>query len=367
MLYATLACHNRPKGKALDIMLEKRATGAIDALRRVIFLVCASLCLHGTPSSAEDALEFDVGGLMFGDLYHLPSHHTPEGDNATGAVLRRIFLTTDVRYGHDWTGRLRFEAFHEGAFENYELSHRIQDLGVGKKLAGHQVSGGLIPTISFDLIEAFWGKRYLMRTAPDMQGIAARDLGISAKGKLNQSGKWSYRAMYGSSETWEADKNPHDKFMGAMTWRPTPDVLFDAYVDHEARPGNFDRSTYQLFAAQQTEPYSLGLLYTYQDRQEDPTLELAALMGVAHFSDKIDLITQVQRLFQPSIKGNDIAYIPFDPSATATNIVAGIEYQLSDHFFITPNIVYTHYGVNPQGVRPEDDLHLRLTFFFNYE
>ena len=90
-------------------------------------------------------------------------------------------------------------------------------------------------------------------------------------------------------------------------------------------------------------------------------------MGVAHFSDKIDLIAQVQLLLQPIVKGNDIAYIPFDPSATATNFVAGIEYRLSDRIFITPNIVYTHYGINPQGVRPEDDLHLRLTFFFNYE
>jgi hypothetical protein len=359
--------HNSFISEALDIKLLTQLNGTIDTLRTAGFLAWAGLFLLGTPATAEDALEFDVGGLMFGDLYHLPSHHTPEGNNATGTVLRRIFLTTDIRYGEDWTGRLRFEAFHEGAFENYELSHRIQDMGAGKKLAGHQISGGLIPTISFDLIEAFWGKRYLMRTAPDIQGIAARDLGISAKGKLSQSGRWSYRAMYGSSETWEADKNPHDKFMGAMTWRPTPGTLLDAYVDHESRPGRLDRSTFQLFAAQQTERYSVGLVYTHQDRQEDPTLELAALMGVVRLSDKIDLITQVQRLFQPSIKGNDIAYIPFDPSATATNIVAGIEYRLTNRIFITPNIVYTHYGVNPQGVRPEDDLHLRLTFFFNYE
>ena len=177
--------HNSFISEALDIKLLTQLNGTIDTLRTAGFLAWAGLFLLGTPATAEDALEFDVGGLMFGDLYHLPSHHTPEGNNATGAVLRRIFLTTDIRYGEDWTGRLRFEAFHEGAFENYELSHRIQDMGAGKKLAGHQISGGLIPTISFDLIEAFWGKRYLMRTAPDIQGIAARDLGISAKGKLS--------------------------------------------------------------------------------------------------------------------------------------------------------------------------------------
>ena len=343
--------------------------GTIRALLRAVLATVLSLPLFlpSSPATADDTLEFDVGGLMFGDIYHVPSHHTPEGDGATGTVIRRIFLTTDARYGDTWTGRLRFEAYHEGAFENYEFSHRIQDFGIGKKVAGHQISGGLIPTISFDLIEAFWGKRYLVRTAPDIQGIPARDLGVSAKGPLTESGNWSYRAMYGSRETWEADKNPYDKFMGAVTWRPTPGVMVDAYVDHEARPGRYDRSTYQLFAAQRTDQYSLALVYTNQDRQDDPPLELAALMGVAHVSDKIDLITQVQRLFEPSSKGNDIAYIPFDPTATATNIVAGVEYRLSDHIFITPNVVWTHYGVNPEGVRPKDDLQLRLTFFFNYE
>ncbi len=348
-------------------MLQILRSRTIKTLRIPLIFTSAWLSFYSTVITAADALEFDVGGLMFGDLYHVPSHHTLDGDNATGVVIRRIFLTSDIRYRDDWTGRFRFEAYHEGAFENYEFSHRIQDLAIGKKLAGHQISGGLIPTISFDLIEAFWGKRYLVRTAPDIQGIAARDLGVSAKGALTEAGTWSYRAMYGSSETWEADKNPHDKFMGAVTWRPTPDALVDFYVDHEARPGHFDRNTYQVFAAQRNDRYSLGLVYTNQDRQNDPPLELAALMGVAHINDKVDLITQIQRLFEPSVKGNDIAYLPFDPSASATNVVAGVEYRLSNQIFMTPNVVWTHYGVNPQGVRPKHDLHLRLTFFFNFE
>jgi hypothetical protein len=28
-----------------------------------------------------------------------------------------------------------------------------------------------------------------------------------------------YRIMYGSKETWEADKNPFDKTMGGITWQ----------------------------------------------------------------------------------------------------------------------------------------------------
>ena len=80
--------HNSLTNEALDIMLLMRLNGTIDALRRASFLACAWLFLHGTHTTAADALEFDLKGLMFGDLYYLPSHHTPVGDNASGAVLR---------------------------------------------------------------------------------------------------------------------------------------------------------------------------------------------------------------------------------------------------------------------------------------
>jgi hypothetical protein len=30
-------------------------------------------------------------------------------------------------------------------------------------------------------------------------------------------------------------------------------------------------------------------------------------------------------------------------------------------------IVWTHYGINESGLKPDDDLHLRLTFYVNFE
>ena len=56
-----------------------------------------------------------------------------------------------------------------------------------------------------------------------------------------------------------------------------------------------------------------------------------------------------------------------DPTAKATNLVAGLEYRVNDHVTLIPNIVWTHYGINESGVKPDDDLHLRLTFYVNFE
>ena len=332
----------------------------------LLLLTCSSFVGVPTVNASEDPA-VDLGGFFFGDLYHVPSHHTIEGDSASGAVLRRLLLTADSRFNDLWSGRARLEAYHEGAFENYKMTHRILDLGVTRKLGDHQLSGGLIPTITYDVMEAFWGKRYLVRTAPDIQGLAARDVGLKLMGPLPFSEGLSYRVMYGSKATWQADKNPFNKTMGGITWRGSTGLLVDAYLDWESRPGPYDRSTAQFLVGKKTEQYTLGFEYLNQDRGEDPDLELATLMGVMKLGGPWSVMAQLHRLFKPSVKGNDIAYIPFDPTAKATNLVAGVEYRFNPHFTVSPNIVWTHYGVNELGVKPDDDVHLRLTFYVNFE
>ena len=330
------------------------------------YLSCLSF-LCASRLSASHMPSVDFGGFFFGDLYHVPSHHTVAGDGASGLVLRRLLVSADAKFSDQWSGKAKLEAYHEGAFENYEMTHRVLDLGLTKKLGAHQLSGGLIPTITYDVMEAFWGKRYLVRTAPDIQGIAARDVGLKAMGPLPFADGLSYRIMHGFKETWEADKNPFNKTMGAVAWRGPTGFLIDAYMDYESRPGPYDRSTWQFLAGKKTKQYTLGFEYTNQDRGEDPDLELATVMAVVKLSGAWSAMGQLHRLFKPSVKGNDIAYIPFDPTAKATNVVAGLEYRFNDHFVLSPNIVWTHYSVNESGVRPDDDVHVRLTFYVNFE
>ena len=346
--------------------MEKNTIGCRARLRRQLIFGFFSFSIAATTSATESP-SIDFGGFFFGDLYHIPSHHTDEGDGASGLVLRRFLVTADSKLSDQWSGRARLEAYHEGAFENYEMTHRVLDLGITRSVGDHQLSGGLIPTITYDVMEAFWGKRYLVRTAPDIQGIAARDVGLKLMGPLSFSDKLTYRIMYGSRATWEADKNPFDKIMAGATWRSPTGFLIDAYLDRESRPGPYDRSTVQFLMGKKTEQYSIGLEYTHEDRGEDPDLELATMMAVMKLNGPWSLMGQAHRLLKPSIKGNDIAYIPFDPSAKATNLVAGLEYRVNQHFTVSPNVVWTHYSVNESGERPDDDIHLRLTFYVNFE
>ncbi len=137
--------------------------------------------VHAGSEPASNAFRMEVGGLMFGDLYHVASSHSEKGDGATGAVLRRGYLTFDAGFGRRWDARLRLEANQSGEYEQYDFKTDYKDVHVGLNFGegGRQrLTIGLAPTPTFDVIEAIWGRRYLARTPLDLQGIASRDTGI---------------------------------------------------------------------------------------------------------------------------------------------------------------------------------------------
>jgi hypothetical protein len=321
------------------------------------------------PASAGGGEEqvFRFGGLLFGDLYTIPSHHTPEGDGANGAVLRRGYLTANFDLGEHWYGRARIEINQDGEFESYGFEADFKDLYLARKFGDQELVLGLSPTLTFDLIESVWVARYLMRTPMDLQGVASRDVGVSLKGPLSSGARWSYRAMVSTGIELGAEAGDGRKVMGAVTWKPSDTYYLDFYVDHERLAGPADRTTLQVFAGHKTDSRRWGIQYSHQDREDDPRLELASAFFVQSLSEQISLIGRVDRIMEPSPKGDNIAYIPFDPTARATMILAGLEYRFSPVFRVTPNVIRTTYGVNSNGVRPKDDLHLRLTFFLDLE
>jgi hypothetical protein len=335
--------------------------------RTVAYAIAVVACCN--PAMAEEGAgsRFQVGGLLFGDAYTIPSHHTVAGDGARGFVLRRGYLTANFTLGDDWYGRARIEVNQDGEFETYSFDTRLKDLYLARTFGDRDLVLGLSPTLTYDLIESTWGARYLMRTPLDLQGVPSRDTGITLKGSIGQGGRLGYRVMYGSGLEYANQGGGGDKLMGALTWLLSSGVQVDLYADYEKRAGETDRNTWQVFAGQKKDTLRWGLQYSHQDRQDDPKLELASVFVVARLREDLSAIARIDRLLEPSPRGDGIAYIPFDPSARATMSLAGLEFRFASWFRITPNVVWTTYDRNSEGVRPDDDLHLRLTFFLDLE
>jgi hypothetical protein len=335
-------------------------------IKRILLTACLLWTTHAGAETQEWP-SFSAGGLLFGDLYYVPSNHLEEGDGAAGLVIRRGYLTFDADFSENWFGRMRFELNQSGEFETYTFTVNFKDLYLGWNLGRQRLLLGLSPTPTFDLIESIWGLRYLARTPMDMHGVASRDTGISIKGPLNASGSISYRAMLGTKVEFGNETDDSRKWMGALTWKPSPKWSFDLYTDHEELTGLTDRTTFQAFVGYKTDTLAWGAQYSHQDREEDPTLELASAFVTNRVGEITTLIGRIDRIMQPSPKGDNISYLPFDPTAPATMFMAGVQFQASPHIFIIPNTVVTYYDQNDEGVRPKTDVYLRLTLFFNFE
>ena len=326
----------------------------------------ASLVLFVFPlhTLAYDGLT--TGFLAFGDLYTVPSNHLPEGDGTTGLVLRRAYLTFDGDFRDSLDGRLRFELNQSGEFETYLLELQVKDLWLRWRWREQSIIAGLSPTPTFDFIESQWGKRYLMRTPMDLQGEPSRDVGVAVSGPLGHA-PLNYRLKVGTGADFGGESAEVSKVMLALNWPVDDRWTIEFYTDYEGLTGSSDEFTLQGFLGYRAGVWNLGAQYSNQDRGDEPSLELASAYAIRSMTPRVDLIGRVDRIIEPSPRGNNISYIPFDPTAPATLWLAGLEFRHGEHFRWAPNVVYIRYGENDAGEIPRSDLHLRLTAFIDFE
>ena len=167
----------------------------------------------------------------------------PEGEGATGAVLRRGYLTLNAAPDSAWFGRFRVEVNQAGEFETYDFEVDFKDVYIGYKFEHHELMIGLQPTLTFDIVESVWSLRYLMRTPADLQGVPSRDTGISLKGRLNDS--WRYRLLVGTGAEFGSESGDGQSVMTALNWKLNENWMLDFYVDHERRPGPTDSTGFR--------------------------------------------------------------------------------------------------------------------------
>ena len=315
-------------------------------------------------SQEESNFSYKLKGLVFGDAYYVESHHIPENNDIVGAVMRRAYFTFDTKFAKNWYTRLRFEVNQSGEYQTYDFEVDVKDLLIGYKFEKHKIVLGLSPTKTFDVIEGIWGLRYLARTPMDMQGSPSREWGLAVDGNIISEIGLKYRTMISHAVELGGETGDGFRMQGAISWQPNKVWTVDFFTDYEQVEGESNRNTYQIFVGYEKEKIRWGAQYSNQTRQDDPGLELFSAFVVGNFYKKISAIARVDRIMKPSPRGNNIAYIPFDPNSKATFLIGGFEFPLGKYFTLTPNIIHIIYDENDMGVKPQSDLTYRMTVYF---
>ena len=313
--------------------------------------------------------KFKVSALLFGDAFSIQSHHLEDFDGESGWWTRRIYFTTDfANFGlGDTVVRLRLEANQLDDFTT-DYKSTLKDAYVLFRPGEHQIWLGRVPTLTFSAVEAHWGFRWFEKTAMDIQGANSRLDGIRAAGPLTPDGPFYYRFAAGQSKDLGFATDHVRKGQIGFTYMPDDRQFFvDLYLDYlDEDEGTYQDTawSYQLHGGWNGEENYGGLHYFHRewDNAEAEKFRLVSAYYTHVFgSRKWDVVTRIDYLFDPSVKGNGIDYIPFDPTARATALYGGIGIKLHKYVDIMPNVKFVTYDENDAGIRPDDDVYLNLT------
>ena len=325
-------------------------------------------------SPAQDTPKSDPGikisGLGFGDFFWIAANHNENLKDGNGFWFRRLYLTFDKAMTDRLDMRLRFEMNSAGDFtSDQQLEPFAKDAWVRWKFTDqHQVHLGLSPTPNMNVVDAFWGYRFLEKSLLDLQRIGAtRDLGVAFRGSLGSGQKVRYHFMLGNGSSTRGETDRGKGTQASLGYYPNDSLILEFFSDYDQRP-EADRNTYSAFLAYKRDWGRLAIQYAHQERKglSPVDLDLMSFFGIVNVSSKVALIGRYDRMFDPNPEGANIPYIPFDPTAKFHFFLTGIDWKVTEEFSLLPNIEVVRYDKREDGSQPATDVIPRVTFFYRF-
>lgn len=312
-------------------------------------------------------------GYVFGDYYYfLQDHDRTFDDGQNGLWFRRVYLTYDRDLGAAWTTRLRLEFNSPSLQETQDrLRPYLKDVYLKWTGGAHSLLLGLSPTPTLELVEASWSFRHLEKTALDLHRWAeSRDTGLAAKGSFDKAKRFGYHAMVGTGTGTRNEVDKDKRFYLSLSARPAKRWVFEAYGDWEPHPDHADLATLQVFGGFEAPRVKAGVQYAHQTRQQgsasaDLELDILSAWGSGKISEKTLWVVRIDRGFDPDPSGASIPYLPFDPTAKSTLVIAGLEHLPIPSVHLTPNVEIVAYD-GSGGSKPKTDVVARLTLYWTF-
>ncbi|UTF59909.1 hypothetical protein [Gilvimarinus sp. DA14] len=306
----------------------------------------------------------DPSLIAFGDVYAIPDHHLDAADNDAGLWLRRLYLTLDLTPAElPISLRLRSETNGpDHIAESEDFSSQLKDAYFEWNTHNHKIIFGKQSALTFQRIESFWKFRSLEKTAPDLQGITSRIFGLGASGPLF-SDEVRYAFVISTSGTLGVDHAQQAKYQASLDIKLTERLSLELYADElKSEHDTPSANTEQVFIRWQDDRTRIGAHYTHRDSHGgDNTPGDVELFSVFASTSATPwpLIARVDRLLEPSARGENIDYMPFSPESKSTLYILGSEYRLSPELRLLPNIEYVNYDRDIAS-----DWYLKLTLEF---
>jgi hypothetical protein len=338
------------------------------------------------------------GGYMFGDFYYniardagyatlannASSSAAPGATAMQSFLIRRVYLTYDNDISEEFTTRFRLEADQgTDVLTSGKIGVLVKDAYLKWKniFKASDLTFGIQPPPTYDVSEAAWGYRSLEKTIMDVRGIyGSRDVGLSLKGKLVESGMFHYWVMVGKNAgNTPATTSKYNRYSAQLHIKPVTGLQATLYFDY-------------LDAADKTNPFNKGsfvgnastLLSLFVGYSQPNSFNV----GLEAFSQSTDngytapAATSLSSLTKTGFSGwasvnlmSDLTavvrYDNYDPNTNSAAvgdvrnyIIGGLSWKVNKNVSIIPNVLYETYEAPSGGSAPDASVTARLTFYY---
>ncbi len=370
-------------------------------LTGLALLLCCSLAVAQEKSAGR------FSGYMFGDYYYNVARdgsfaalsNSASGSAAPGSTamqafqMRRVYFTYDNDISEQFTSRFRLEVDQgTDVLTSGKIGVFVKDAYLRWKniFSGSDLIFGIQPPPTYDVSEAAWGYRSLEKTIMDVRGIySSRDVGLSLKGKLVESGTVNYWVMIGKNSGNAPAASKYNRYSAHIQIKPVANLQATVYADYKdaadvadpSKPGSFvNHTTFTsaLFVGYGEQgKYNIGLegfmTSTPNDYAKSGALTTRGVRGISLFgsvnvSSDLVLVGRFDN-YNPNTD-NDAK----DPTKVAASVVAGslarnyiiagLDWKVIKNVSIIPNILYETYEAATGGTKPDASLTARITFYY---
>ncbi len=307
-----------------------------------------------------------ISGKVYADYYYMFGNHDPHLEGMNGFWFRRIYFTYDHRFTPTTKIRVRFEANSQGDFLGSDkISPYVKDLYLEWKRGSKTLIVGISPAPTFNKIEEIWGYRSVEKTPLDLYKLGhSRGTGIALLGDFAR-GKIYYHLMFSNGEGNKSEYNPGKKLMAALGFSPSGNFYFEIYGDYEGNSGPTPHAyTLQGFASATRGKFTAGIQYSEKTYESGEEIKLRVASAFLKFglSPKVILLGRVDRMMDPNPYAQKIPYLPMDPTSPFTLFLLGLDYRLSPHISLIPNIEVVNYDSGLPG-----DLMGKITLYYRWK
>ena len=290
-------------------------------------LVGCCFLLSGRGEAAESKLK----GVMFADYYYNASGADKEQN---GFQFRRVYLTFDLKWNDEFSGRVRLESKDGGFGSGKKMEPFVKHAYARYRKDRHTLYMGLSGTPTWNVTESIWGYRSVEKTMMDKNKIASSaDIGLAYHGRLDEDGKANVQIMLANGNGQAAENNNQKKIYGLLHFKPGA-LNLTAYGDWEKRAGNQDRTTFGAFLGIQNDAFHGGVEGFVQLRKSpDHQARGVSVFGAGKLSDRAKGFARVD-FFDPNDKTAGDREIFF---------LGGLDFEPVKDVHIMPNVMGTSF------------------------